>query len=128
MRGCLACVIAVVLLAGCGRSRPAEPGAAETGIASYYAHKFHGRTTASGEVYDETRMTAAHKELPFGTRIRVTNLENGREAEFRVTDRGPFVKGRIVDVSYQGAKELDFVREGIVRVRLEVLSVPRTGS
>lgn len=91
-------------------------------MASYYADKFHGRKTANGEVYDQNKMTAAHRTLPFGTRVRVTNLENARSVELRINDRGPFVEGRIIDVSYRAAQELDFVRAGLARVRVEVLT------
>jgi rare lipoprotein A len=91
------------------------------GLASFYGDAHHGRRTASGEAYDRNGLTAAHPALPFGTRLRVTNLENGRSVVVTVTDRGPFVSGRIVDVSYRAARELDFVREGITRVRLEAL-------
>ena len=96
----------------------------ETGMASYYAHKFHGRTTASGEVYDENALTAAHRRLPFGTRVRVTNLENDRSVTLRVNDRGPFVEGRIIDVSYRAAEDLDFIQAGLARVQVEVVSTP----
>jgi len=94
----------------------------EVGRASYYAHRFHGRSTASGETYDETKLTAAHRTLPFGTRIRVTNLENGRKVYLRVNDRGPHRKSRVIDVSYVAARRLGFVREGVARVRVEVAS------
>ena len=94
----------------------------EVGRASYYAHRFHGRSTASGETYDETKLTAAHRTLPFGTRIRVTNLENGRKVTLRVNDRGPHRKSRVIDVSYVAARRLGFVREGVARVRVEVAS------
>ena len=119
-------VLVLVTLSGCmgGGPRFTEVGSAhqqQTGLASYYAHKFHGRTTASGETYDETKLTAAHRTLAFGTRIRVTNLQNGRSVNLRVTDRGPFVDGRIVDVSRRAAEELDFVAQGLVKVRLEIL-------
>jgi len=87
-------------------------------MASYYAHKFHGRTTANGEVYDEKKMTAAHRNLPFGTRVRVVNLSNKKSVEVRINDRGPFVEGRIIDVSYAAAERLDFIRDGVVRVRV----------
>ena len=93
---------------------------AEVGRASYYAHRFHGRSTASGETYDEAKLTAAHRTLPFGTRIRVTNLENGRSVMLRVNDRGPHRKSRVIDVSYLAAKRLGFVREGVARVKVEV--------
>lgn len=97
---------------------------AQVGKASFYAHKFHGRRTASGETYDETQLTAAHRTLPFGTRVRVTNLENGRKVTLRVNDRGPHVKNRVIDVSYAAAKKLRFVRDGITRVRVEVKERP----
>lgn len=90
-----------------------------TGKASYYANKFHGRKTASGEIYHKDRLTAAHRSLPFGTRLKVTNLSNGREVVVRVNDRGPYVKGRIIDVSYAAAKRLSMTGKGVVRVRVE---------
>ncbi len=119
----------LVAVSGCAGSRPGtfrevgpEPAASvQTGLASYYAHRFDGRPTASGEIYDENALTAAHRTLPFGTRIRVTNSRNGRSLTLRVNDRGPFVEGRIVDVSARAARELDFVAAGVVPVRLEVL-------
>ena len=116
----------LLALAGCGgRPKPAlTPGASETGIASYYASSLAGRPTASGERYDDRALTAAHRTLPFGTVARITNLENGRQVEVRINDRGPYVKGRIVDVSRRAAELLDFVRAGLARVRLEVLGVP----
>jgi len=113
------------LTACAGSSRdPAEVGGVtsqEIGLASYYGHQYHGRTTANGETYDENKMTAAHRTLPFGTRVRVTNLENGKSVLLRVNDRGPFVDGRIIDVSWQAAQDLDFVQEGVVKARVEVL-------
>ena len=113
-------------LAACAGSTrdPAEVGGVssqETGLASYYGHQYHGRTTANGETYDENKLTAAHRTLPFGTRVRVTNLENGKSVLLRVNDRGPFVDGRIIDVSWQAAQDLDFVQEGVVKARVEVL-------
>lgn len=91
------------------------------GIASYYADDFHGKLTSNGEVYDMNGMTAAHRTFPFGTRIRVTNLDNGKVTVVRVNDRGPFVEGRIVDLSLGAAKVLGLVASGTARVRLEVL-------
>ena len=101
-----------------------EPEAAhtETGWASFYGPGFHGRLTASGETYDQEEMTAAHPTLEFGSRVRVTNLANGESVVVRVTDRGPFVRGRVIDVSVGAAKELRFVQRGVTRVRLEQLS------
>jgi rare lipoprotein A len=94
-----------------------------TGFATYYGRRFAGRPTASGTVFDPREMVAAHRTLPFGTRVRVTNLENGRRVILRVVDRGPYSGRRtIIDVSEGAARRLDFIREGRVRVRVEVLS------
>lgn len=90
----------------------------QTGIASFYADKFEGRTTANGEKYHHSKLTAAHKTLPFGTILRVKNLENGKEVTVRVNDRGPFVKERIIDLSKSAARELDFVNKGITKVEI----------
>lgn len=97
-------------------------GYVETGMASWYGRDFHGRKTANGERYDMYQMTAAHRILPMHTRLVVTNLQNGRRAEVRVNDRGPFVKNRIIDLSYAAASALGVVGPGTARVRLE--SVP----
>ncbi len=94
----------------------AEPS---VGIASYYGREFRGRSTASGTRYDDRRMTAAHPTLPFGTRVRVTNLANDRSVVVTVTDRGPFRGGRIIDVSRRAARRLGFLGAGTARVRLE---------
>lgn len=120
-------VVMMTVVAGCGSGPGPNSGAdsSEEGVASYYGSKFQGRPTASGEIYDQTALTAAHPKLPFGTLILVTNLSNGKKLELRVNDRGPFVEGRILDVSYRAAEELGFVREGLARVRVEVL---RTGT
>jgi rare lipoprotein A len=91
------------------------------GIASWYGKDFHGNPTASGEIYDMYQLTAAHRTLPLGTYVMVTNLENNRSAEVKINDRGPFVKGRIIDLSYAGARGLDMVERGTARVRVEVL-------
>jgi rare lipoprotein A len=91
----------------------------EEGIAAYYATAFHGRRTASGSIYDERHLTAAHRTLPFGTRVRVTHLENGKDVVVTVNDRGPFTKGRVIDLSREAARRLDLIRDGIARVRVE---------
>lgn len=96
-------------------------GFSETGIASWYGKKFHGRKTASGERYDQNKMTAAHKTLPFGTRVRVKNKDNGKNAVVTINDRGPFVKGRIIDVSRAAAKKLGMINSGTAKVRIEAL-------
>jgi peptidoglycan lytic transglycosylase len=94
----------------------------ESGVASYYGSEFAFRRTSSGEMFDPHEMTAAHRTLPFGTKIRVTNLANGRRVVLRVNDRGPYRKGRVVDVSYAAARKLGFANRGIARVRIDVLS------
>lgn len=91
------------------------------GEASYYHDSLHGNTTASGEAYDRTELTAAHRSLPFGTRVRVRNLRNGRAVVVRINDRGPFVEGRIVDLSRRAADELDMIQAGVVPVQMEIL-------
>lgn len=93
----------------------------QTGLASYYADKFVGRSTANGEKYRHNKLTAAHKTLPFGTMVKVRNLENGKEVTVRINDRGPFVEGRIIDLSKSAAEKLEFVQKGLVRV--EIISV-----
>jgi rare lipoprotein A len=93
----------------------------QTGYASYYARAHDGLRTASGERYDMDEMTAAHRTLPFGTRVRVTNLENGRDVVVRINDRGPFRKGRVIDVSYAAARKLGLVHSGVAKVRVQVL-------
>ncbi len=99
----------------------ADKDGAQIGLASYYATKFEGRRTASGDVYRRDAMTAAHRSLPFGTRVRVTRVTTGKSVELVINDRGPFIKGRIVDVSRRAAEQLDLVRVGLARVRLDVL-------
>lgn len=114
----------LVVLPGCaggGGEISSTAGSVQEGGASYYAHKFHGRQTASGEIYDENDMTAAHKTLAFGTTVRVTNLSNGKDVVVRINDRGPFVKGRIIDLSYKAAGKLDMISAGVIKARVEVL-------
>jgi rare lipoprotein A len=100
------------------------PGWTEVGIASWYGNPYHGRATASGEVYDMEARTGAHRTLPFGTRLRVDNLDNGRTATLTVNDRGPFVEGRMLDVSRRIARDLDMLGPGTARVRITVLEAP----
>ncbi len=99
-------------------------GAYQVGKASYYAHKFHGRQTANGEIFDMYGLSAAHRELPLGTVIRVTHLENGRSLELRVNDRGPFIPGRILDLSLGAAQKLDMVEAGVAEIRIDILKEP----
>ncbi len=113
-----------LLVSGCGlvvtpREEPAAPGT--VGLASYYHDKFQGRRTASGERLDQNALTAAHRSYPFGTRVRVQNLENGKTVDVRINDRGPFVTGRIIDLTRRAAKTIGMLQQGVVRVRLSVL-------
>jgi len=127
----------IILLGGCSvsprfRSQPASVEniplpdgvkvlSTEIGIASYYGEKYHGRRTASGEIFDMYKLSAAHKEHPLGTIARITNLNNGKWIVLKINDRGPFIKGRIIDLSYGAAEKLGFVREGLTEVKIEVL-------
>lgn len=90
----------------------------ETGMASYYAESYNGKKTANGEIYNSSDYTAAHKKLPFGTKIKVTNLSNGKTVKVRVNDRGPFVAGRIIDLTKKAAKKLDMVNAGVAKVKI----------
>ncbi len=91
------------------------------GIASWYGKKFHGRKTSNGEIYNMYTFTAAHKKIPFGTIVKVTNINNGKSVKVRINDRGPYKKGRIIDLSYKAAKEIDMVNDGVVDVKLEIM-------
>lgn len=93
----------------------------QIGIASYYGKKFHKKRTANGEIFNMYKVSAAHKSYPLGTKVRVTNLENGKSIKLVINDRGPFVKGRIIDLSYKAARKLDFVNQGTTRVRINVI-------
>jgi rare lipoprotein A len=95
--------------------------AVQDGLASWYGGKFHGRLTSSGEVFDSNEMTAAHRTLPFGTMVKVTNLDNGKTAIVKINDRGPFVEGRIIDLSRAAADTLGMIGQGVARVSLEIV-------
>jgi rare lipoprotein A len=118
----------LLLATGCATSRPtvSRPTDAaagfQVGIASFYADKYHGKPTASGELYNKNGLTAAHRSYPFGTRVRITNLQNERSVVVRVNDRGPFVSGRVIDVSLAAARELEMTRNGLARVQIDALS------
>ena len=128
--GLLLGLVVVVAVAGCARPRAAPQGPAppigyeERGYASWYGRAHHGLRTASGEPYDMTRMTAAHKTLPFGTWVRVENLDNHRTVEVRINDRGPFVDQRIIDLSHAAARVIGAIGAGLVPVRLRVIGRP----
>jgi rare lipoprotein A len=113
--------LAALLLAASAAALPAEEGLPEEGLASWYGGKFHGRRTASGEIFDTRQLTAAHRSLPFGTRVLVTNLENGKSVTVRINDRGPFVEGRVIDLSLAAATAIGLAGRGVVPVRVEVL-------
>ncbi len=105
--------------------RGAEPGYKQSGIASWYGPGFHGKKTANGETYDMHALTAAHKELPFESIVEVVNRDNGRRVRVRINDRGPFVRGRIIDLSRAAAEAIDMVGPGTARVTLRVVSAGR---
>jgi rare lipoprotein A len=122
------CLCMLVFLAACsGQHRPVVPPSARAseleGLASYYAEPYHGRRTASGEVFDTYKaMTAAHRTLPFNTVVRVQNMANGKAVQVRINDRGPFITGRIIDLSVRAARAIDMLRSGVVLVTLQIRS------
>ena len=125
---------AIVLMAGCGKKnvRVAPPssappsqlpaGTTERGIASWYGKPYHGRPAADGEIYDMEQLVAAHRTLPFQTMVRVRNLVNDKTVDVRIIDRGPFVDGRIIDLSHKAAQEIEMIGSGIAQVEITVLS------
>lgn len=115
----VACVAVSMLLGSCHRKTAggARSGT-ESGYASYYADKYEGRKTSNGEVFRQRKLTAAHKTLPFGTKVKVTNLANGRTVRVRINDRGPFIEGRIIDLSKAAAQKVDMIPAGVTRVRI----------
>lgn len=117
----LVCGLTLITLTSCSRIQYTGPRNVQTGLASWYGPKFHGKTTSNQEIFDMYDMTAAHRTLPFGTYVMVTNLDNDKSVTVRINDRGPFVKGRIIDVSYAAARMLDMLGPGIIHVRIEVL-------
>lgn len=123
-------VISVPLAAACATSPfskattgAGRPALVEEGLASWYGLPYHGRPTASGTAFDMADLTAAHRSLPFGTSVRVTSLASGRSVVVTINDRGPFVEGRIIDLSHRAAQVLDAVAPGVIPVRLEVLAL-----
>jgi rare lipoprotein A len=122
-------LIITALIAGCSHMQvPANSRQQQIGTASWYGKDFHGKPTASGEIYNMYGYSAAHKTLPLGTRVRVTNLDNGRKILVPINDRGPFVGRRIIDMSYGAARHLGMVKEGLAKVRIEVIQTTSTNA
>jgi rare lipoprotein A len=127
-------LLVLLLLGGCatGRSAPTPSGPTapgvqgfeQKGVASWYGRPHHGRRTASGEIYDMNALTAAHRTLPFGTWVRVTNVETGQSIDVRINDRGPFVRNRVIDLSYAAARGVGVAGRGLATVRLKVIPAP----
>lgn len=114
--------ITSLLLSACASQGQVDPdGYRAEGKASYYGARHHGNKTASGERFDQNALTAAHRNLPFGSLVRVTNLRNDKSVVVRINDRGPYSKGRIIDLSHKAAAQIDMLRAGVVPVRIEAL-------
>jgi len=115
----LSILLLVIITSACHRkSMPSAVSGTETGLASFYSETYNGKKTANGEIYNSSELTAAHKKLPFGTKVKVTNLSNGKTVKVRVNDRGPFVAGRIIDLTRKAAKKIDMINDGVVKVKI----------
>jgi len=136
-RGLFAVAVGLVFFSVCAHKKRArvttppppssgavQPGYTETGLASWYGVPYHGRPAANGEIYDMEQMTAAHRTLPFNCWVRVYDLDTNKTVDLRITDRGPFIDGRIIDVSHAAARAMDMIGPGTARVRVEVLRLP----
>ncbi|MGE8481163.1 MAG: septal ring lytic transglycosylase RlpA family protein [Pseudomonas sp.] len=122
MKRLLSACALLSLLAGCASTDTIDPhGYDKTGLASYYGAKHHGKRTASGERFNQYGLTAAHRQLPFGTRVKITNLNNDRSCVVRINDRGPYSRGRLIDVSREAADQLGMLRSGTAKVRVQAL-------
>jgi rare lipoprotein A len=130
-------VLLSLLVAACGKKKvktargqpapqqvPATIGSTEKGLASWYGHPYHGRQAADGEIYDMETLVAAHRTLPFNTWVRVTNLSNAKTVDVRIIDRGPFIDGRIIDLSHAAAQAVDLIGPGVAQVRMEIIAPP----
>jgi rare lipoprotein A len=120
-------VVAFLISLPMSASAKVKEGHTQKGVASYYHDSLHGRKTASGEIYNKKIRSAAHKSLPLGTKVRVSKLGSGKSIVVRINDRGPFVKGRIIDLSRRAAKDLGIIKSGVAKVEVEVLSFPKRG-
>jgi rare lipoprotein A len=117
-------IIAILAFMPLVASAKYSTGDTQTGVASYYANRLHGNKTASGQRYDKTAYTAAHKRLPFGTKVRVTQKKTGKSVVVTINDRGPYVKGRVIDLSRRAARDLGMLKRGSSKVEIEILSLP----
>ena len=125
MRATSLWLVLVLVLVGCATGRASRVDSSGLrGEASWYGRPHHGRRTSSGEIYDMNKLTAAHRTPPLGTRVLVTNLDNGRTVEVRINDRGPFKKNRVLDLSYAAARQLGAVGEGVIPVTLKIVTIP----
>src|SRR5579862_9697066 len=142
MRGALTVlVLATLIIAGCGKKKtnvariPPAPratapaaappvGTVERGIASWYGHPYHGRQAADGEIYDMETLVAAHRTLPFQTMVRVRNVSNDKTVDVRIIDRGPFVGGRIIDLSHAAARQIELIGPGVGQVEMTIITAP----
>ena len=121
MRTTFSFLLLVFLLSSCHRRTvpsSQEVSGTETGLASFYSESYNGKKTANGEIYNSSEYTAAHKKLPFNTRVKVTNLSNGKTVKVRINDRGPFVAGRIIDLTRKAAKKIDMIGAGVAKVKI----------
>jgi rare lipoprotein A len=130
LKALLLIITIALVIFSCSRLPKKEPANVQTGLASWYGPNFHGKTTSSREVYNMYDMTAAHRTLPFGTYVMVMNMDNGKSIVVKINDRGPFVEGRIIDLSYAAAQVLDAIGPGVIPVKIEVLEdiLPPTSS
>lgn len=117
MKSLLLFLFTALMLCSCHR-KSFQGSGSENGLASYYSESYNGKKTANGEIFQSSRLTAAHKKLAFGTRVRVTNLSNGKSVKVKINDRGPFVTGRIIDLSRAAARKIDMINEGMVKVNI----------
>ena len=119
IQGALLVLIGLLALGVAAQAK--DSGQVQEGNASYYADSFHGKKTASGALYDKDALTAAHRKLPFGTKVKVTYLKTGKSVVVEINDRGPYAKGRIIDLSTAAARRIDMIEGGHGKVRLEIL-------
>ena len=121
MKTTLSFLLLLIVFSSCHRrSVPSsqEVSGTETGLASFYSESYNGKKTANGEIYNSSEYTAAHKKLPFNTKVKVTNLSNGKTVKVRINDRGPFVTGRIIDLTRKAAKKIDMIAAGVTKVKI----------